>query len=156
MSQLDSLTAYLTAALGSRVMQGCEVETDDATLIQAVRDLGLDQTRIAFCTFSASYIWPDWPYRQLPPALLPALVDSWMLETQDTRDDLNLRPPTIGREPGENSRSMVITLEIDLFDEIVIVPDKKGRILRGGERFRLAEPQIWTAEQAEVSVESGR
>lgn len=150
MNQLDSLTGYLKNALGERMMSDCEIVTDDTTVIIAEKNSGLGQRRVAVCTCNALFIWPAWPYREISPALLPALVCCWIADNQPLREQLALAAPVISRDPGDNHRSVVITLDVDLYGEIVICEDERGNIVRDGARYRLADETVWTAQEAEI------
>lgn len=153
MNQKDSLHAFLKKGLGDRLMKACEVESQDLTLTLALKELGLNQRRIGVVTYTAVFWFFDFPWREIPPAMLPALVAVWLTEEGGAmREDLNLGNPVISYDPGENDRSITLTLEVDLYDEINMVQDEKGAISMGSKQWRLADPQIWIAQQIDTTV----
>ncbi|EKO4981390.1 hypothetical protein P0I13_004900, partial [Salmonella enterica] len=52
-NQLESLTRYLTDALGERVMQTCEIDTSEVRMVNSAKNLGLGFLRTGFDVFDA-------------------------------------------------------------------------------------------------------
>ncbi|ECC2479843.1 phage tail protein, partial [Salmonella enterica] len=77
-NQLESLTRYLTDALGERVMQTCEIDTSEVRMVNSAKNLGLGFLRTGFDVFDAEFTWYDWPYRQFDPDLLTSLLEAWL------------------------------------------------------------------------------
>lgn len=152
-NQLASLTRYLTTALGERVMQTCEIDTSEVRMINAAKNLGLGFLRTGFDVFDAEFAWYDWPYRQFDPKLLTSLFEAWIYDNDEMCDTLDLGLPVFDVATGDDD-TMTVTVDITLYSDRVIKEDDNGIIRRGGKRYSLQLPEIWVAEDMEITVES--
>ncbi|EAZ0391895.1 hypothetical protein BH017_02615 [Salmonella enterica] len=152
-NQLESLTRYLTTALGERVMQACEIDTSEVRMINAAKNLGLGFLRTGFDVFDAEFTWYDWPYRQFDPKLLTSLFEAWIFNNDEMRDTLGLGTPIFDVATGDDD-TMTVTVDITLYSDRVIKEDDNGIIRRGDKRYSLQIPEIWVAEDMDLSVES--
>ncbi|EGX5147719.1 hypothetical protein DQ657_26915 [Salmonella enterica] len=152
-NQLKSLTHYLTTALGERVMQACEIDTSEVRMINAAKNLGLGFLRTGFDVFDAEFTWYDWPYRQFDPKLLTSLFEAWIFDNDEMRDTLGLGTPIFDVATGDDD-TMTVTVDITLYSDRVIKEDDNGIIRRGNKRYSLQVPEIWVAEDMDLSVES--
>ncbi|EDZ5416558.1 TPA: phage tail protein [Salmonella enterica subsp. enterica serovar Typhimurium] len=152
-NQLKSLTHYLTAALGERVMQTCEIDTSEVRMINAAKNLGLGFLRTGFDVFDAEFTWYDWPYRQFDPKLLTSLFEAWIFDNDEMRDTLGLGTPIFDVATGDDD-TMTVTVDITLYSDRVIKEDDNGVICRGGKRYSLQIPEVWVAEDMDIGVES--
>ncbi|EEP9439850.1 hypothetical protein HCO87_004791 [Salmonella enterica subsp. enterica serovar Reading] len=152
-NQLKSLTHYLTNALGERVMQACEIDTSEVRMINAAKNLGLGFLRTGFDVFDAEFTWYDWPYRQFDPKLLTSLFEAWIFDNDEMRDTLDLGTPIFDVATGDDD-TMTVTVDITLYSDRVIKEDDNGIIRRGDKRYSLQVPEIWVAEDMDLSVES--
>ncbi|EAA2100268.1 hypothetical protein F9H41_12060 [Salmonella enterica subsp. enterica serovar Montevideo] len=152
-NQLESLTRYLTTALGERVMQACEIDTSEVRMINAAKNLGLGFLRTGFDVFDAEFTWYDWPYRQFDPKLLTSLFEAWIFDNDEMRDTLGLGTPIFDVATGDDD-TMTVTVDITLYSDRVIKEDDNGIIRRGDKRYSLQIPEIWVAEDMDLSVES--
>ncbi|EAO0747763.1 phage tail protein [Salmonella enterica] len=152
-NQLESLTRYLTDALGERVMQTCEIDTSEVRMINAAKNLGLGFLRTGFDVFDAEFTWYDWPYRQFDPDLLTSLLEAWLFDNGEMRDQLDLPDPVFDVATGDDD-TMTVTMDITLYKDRVIKEDDKGIIRRGGKRYSLQIPEIWVADDMDITVES--
>lgn len=152
-NQLESLTRYLTTALGERVMHACEIDTSEVRMINAAKNLGLGFLRTGFDVFDAEFTWYDWPYRQFDPKLLTSLFEAWIFDNDEMRDTLGLGTPIFDVATGDDD-TMTVTVDITLYSDRVIKEDDNGIIRRGDKRYSLQVPEIWVAEDMDLSVES--
>lgn len=152
MSQLKQLTDFLIANMPKRAMQGFDSQMDEITFIPAQRDNGLGQYRLAIIRYNAVLTWERYPYRECDPKILMALFMSWLTEDErglleETGIDSDL--PEFDIETiDQETAIMVVTLP--MAEELNMVPDPKGEIPFDGQRWRLAEPDIWTAEEVTI------
>ena len=152
MSQLKQLTDFLIANMPKRVMQGFDSQMDEITFIPAQRDNGLVQYRLAIIRYNAILTWERSPYREYDPKILMALFMSWL--TQDERGlleetGIDSELPEFDIETiDQETAIMVVTLPIA--EELNMVPDPKGEIPFDGQRWRLAGPEIWAAEEVTI------
>lgn len=152
-NQLESLIRHLTRALGERVMQTCETDISEVRQINSAKNLGLGFLRTGFDVFDAEITWYEWPYQMFDAELLPSLVEAWIFDNSEMRDALNLTDPTYDTYRGDDD-VMVVKLNIGLYRDRVIKEDNNGIILRGGTRYSLQTPEIWVAEDMDITVES--
>ncbi|EJJ4279629.1 phage tail protein [Salmonella enterica] len=152
-NQLASLTRYLTDALGERVMQTCNIDTSEVRMINAAKNLGLGFLRTGFDVFDADFTWHDWPYRQFDPDLLTSLLEAWIFDNGEMRDELDLPFPLFDVATGDDD-TMTVTMDITLYKDRVIKEDDNGIIRRGGKRYSLQVPEVWVAEDMDITVES--
>ena len=152
MSQLKELTDFLIANMPKRAMQGFDSQMDEITFIPAQRDNGLGQYRLAIIRYNAVLTWERYPYREYDPKILMALFMSWL--TQDERGlleeaGIDSELPEFDIETiDQETAIMVVTLP--MAEELNMVPDPKGEIPFDGQRWRLAEPDMWTAEEVTI------
>ncbi|EOC0697090.1 TPA: hypothetical protein H2A59_003261 [Salmonella enterica] len=152
-NQLMSLTRYLTSALGKRVMSTCDIDTSEIRLIYSAKNMGLGFLRTGFDVFDAELTWYDWPYRQFDPDLLTSLFEAWIFDNQEMRETLDLGYPDFDVTTGDDD-AMTVRVCITLYKDRVIKEDESGIILRGGKKYSLYTPEIWVAEELDVSVGS--
>lgn len=152
MSQLKDLTDFIVTNMPPRAMQGFDSQMDEVVFIPAQRDNGLGQYRLAIIRYNAVLTWERYPYREYDPKILMALFMSWL--TQDERGlleeaGLDSELPEFDIETIDKETAiMVVTLP--MAEELNLVPDPKGEIPFDGQRWRLAEPDIWTAEEMTI------
>ncbi|MGV4282537.1 MULTISPECIES: phage tail protein [Enterobacterales] len=152
MSQLKQLTDFLIANMPKRAMQGFDSQMDEITFIPAQRDNGLGQYRLAIIRYNAVLTWERYPYREYDPKILMALFMSWL-----TLDERGLLEETgIDSELPEfdietiDQETAIMVVTLPMAEELNMVPDPKGEIPFDGQRWRLAEPDIWTAEEVTI------
>ncbi|EKH9051295.1 phage tail protein [Salmonella enterica] len=152
-NQLKSLTRYLTDALGERVMQTCEIDTSEVRMVNSAKNLGLSFLRTGFDVFDAEFTWYDWPYRQFDPDLLTSLLEAWLFDNGEMRDQLDLPDPVFDVATGDDD-TMTVTMDITLYKDRVIKEDDNGIIRRGDKRYNLQIPEVWVADDMDIAVES--
>ncbi|EKT4494016.1 phage tail protein [Pseudomonas putida] len=81
------------------------------------------------------------------PALLMALVGSWLESNDPDRDDLPV--PTFAVEPLDNDL-FDVELTIEFEEEQHLVEDPNGQVDVGGKKYGLSQAELWVAEQGEV------
>nr|WP_284146366.1 phage tail protein [Pseudomonas mosselii] len=82
------------------------------------------------------------------PALLMALVGSWLESNDPDRDD-DMPVPAFAVEPLDNDLFDVeLTIEFEEGQHLVEDPD--GQIESGGKKYGLGQAELWVAEQGEV------
>lgn len=152
-NQLESLTRYLTDALGERVMQTCEIDTSEVRMVNSAKNLGLGFLRTGFDVFDAEFTWYDWPYRQFDPDLLTSLLEAWLFDNGEMRNRLDLPDPVFDVATGDDD-TMTVTMDITLYKDRVIKEDDNGIIRRGDKRYNLQIPEVWVADDMDIAVES--
>jgi len=154
MSQLDELTAFITANMPKRTFTGTGFASfmDEMKFIPAQRDLGLDQYRLAVIRYDAALTWDRFPYRLYDPRQLAALLLVWLgqsdralYEEMGIDDDL----PDFDIDLIDDETA-VLAISVPMVEALTMVKDEKGNIPMDGAMWRLADTQIWLASEAKV------
>lgn len=151
-TQLDSLTAFFKANVPPRAQQGFSSLMDEMHVVPAAKDLGQGQYRQAIIRYSALLSWERFPYRLCAPQLLVALMEAWLDDhDSDVMDDLGITDAEPSWDVSvEDEETATVVLTMPLVEELVIKQDDKGAIPWRGERWSLAEPEVWTAFSAAI------
>lgn len=155
MSQLESLTAFITDNLPPEAMQMFSSSMDDCELVRSAKALGNNQTRIGVLTYSARLSWDNFPYRRYSPGLIYALVIAWANEhANELRDELKLAEPTVDPE-FDDEGSCILDVVIGLADPLVIRQTEDGPIPYRGKRWDIVNPEIWVAAEMDIIAKRG-
>ncbi|AHF77577.1 Phage protein [Sodalis praecaptivus] len=152
MSQLTSLTDFLIASMPKRAMQGFDSQMDEITFIPAQRDIGLGQYRIAVIRYNAVLTWERYPYREHDPKILMTLLMAWLSEDASgllEETGLESELPEFDIDIIDQDTAIVV-VTLPLADALDLIPDKDGPIPFDGQRWRLAAPDIWQADEVTV------
>lgn len=152
MSQLESLTQFFKDNVPPRAMLAFSSEMDEMQYIPAQKDLGLGQYRLAILRSTALFSWERFPYRHCDPRLLMALMTAWLSETDRSlfaENGIDDSSPEWDVSVDDQETATVV-LTVPMVEELCIVPDEKGAIPFDGQRWRLADPEIWTALTVQV------
>lgn len=155
MSQLESLTAFITENLPADAMQMFSSSMDDCELMRSAKALGNDQRRIGVLTYSARLSWDNFPFRKYSPGLVYALVLVWVDEhANELRDELKLPDPTVDPE-FDDEGTCILDVVVALADPLIIREQESGSIPFRHKAWDLVNPEIWVAEEADVIVQRG-
>lgn len=155
MSQLESLTAFITENLPADAMQMFSSSMDDCELMRSAKALGNDQRRIGVLTYSARLSWDNFPFRKYSPGLVYALVLVWVDEhANELRDELKLPDPTVDPE-FDDEGTCILDVVVALADPLIIREKESGPIPFRDKAWDLVNPEIWVAEEADVIVQRG-
>ncbi|HEP1898722.1 TPA: phage tail protein [Kluyvera cryocrescens] len=155
MSQLESLTAFITENLPSDAMQMFSSSMDDCELVRSAKALGHDQIRIGVLTYSARLSWDNFPFRRYSPGLIYALVIAWANEHANAlRDEMKLAEPTVDPE-FDDEGSCILDVVIGLADPLVIRESEDGPIPYKGKRWDIVNPEIWVAASLDIIAKPG-
>ena len=155
MSQLESLTAFITDNLPPDAMQMFSSSMDDCELVRSAKALGNNQTRIGVLTYSARLSWDNFPFRRYSPGLIYALVIAWANEhANELRDELKLAEPTVDPE-FDDEGSCILDVVIGLADPLVIRQTEDGPIPYKGKRWDIVNPEIWVAAEMDIIAKRG-
>lgn len=155
MSQLESLTAFITENLPADAMQMFSSSMDDCELMRSAKGLGNDQRRIGVLTYSARLSWDNFPFRKYSPGLVYALVLAWVDEhANELRDELKLPDPTVDPE-FDDEGTCILDVVVALADPLIIREQESGPIPFRDKAWDLVNPEIWVAEEADVIVQRG-
>ncbi len=155
MTELESLTAFITANLPARAMQMFSSTLDDCEIIRNPKGLGLGQKRIGVLRYNATLSWDNFPYRECSPGLVYALVLTWLSEhANDLHDELKLPDPTVDPE-FDDEGSCILQVVVAVADEIILKPSDTGPEPSKGLPWEEVYTEVWTAEEAEIISQHG-
>ncbi|MEN4819218.1 phage tail protein [Pantoea agglomerans] len=156
-SQLESLTSFIKSEMPQRAMQSFTSEMTGLKTIPAARDMGLGQVQLSVIRYDAELIWERFPYRECDPRLLMALLEVW--QATDTEDrDLFSQVGITNADPDWDielidEEAAIVSVTVPMAERLIIVPDENGPVPYQGGRYRLADPEIWTALSAMIYTE---
>lgn len=155
MSQLESLTAFITANLPPDAMQMFSSSMEDCELVRNAKALGNNQRRIGVLTYSARLSWDNFPFRRYSPGLVYALVIAWVNEHgNELRNEMKLAEPTVDPE-FDDEGSCILDVVVGLADPLIICEQENGPIPYGGKRWDIVNPEIWIAEEIDIITRNG-
>lgn len=155
MTELDSLTGFITSNMPPRAMQAFQSSMDDCELVPSFKAMGLNQLRVGVMRYSAVLSWDDYPYRVCPPSRLYALLLVWIRRhANDLHSELNLAAPAVDPEFIDEKTSM-IQIAVPVADAIIIRESEQGVIPMDGKFWDVVYPEIWTAEAADIVTARG-
>lgn len=151
-TQIQSLTAFFQENVPPRAMQSFDSVLDEMKFIPAAKDYGLGQYRQAVIRYDAVLSWARFPYRLCPPQLLMSLLAAWLDDAgRDLLDEVGLSEAEPDWDVSvEDEETATVVLTVPMVEELVIRQDENGAIPWRGERWSLADPEIWTALTASI------
>lgn len=151
-TQLDSLTDFMMANVPKRAMNNFDSVMDELAFTPAAKDLGLDQYRQAVIRYDAVLSWERFPYRECDPRLLMSLLAAWLDEAdRDLFDEIGITDADPQWDISvEDEKTATVVLSVPMAEELVIRRDEKGEIPWRGERWTMADAEIWTALTATI------
>lgn len=157
MSQLASLTGFIRANMPARAMQSFTSEMESVKTIPAGKEMGLGQVRLSVIRYDAALMWERFPYRECDPRQVMALLEVWL--TQEDRDLFSQVGITSADPDWDieliDEETAIVTVTVPMAEALIIVPDNDGAIPYQGERYRLADAEVWTATSALVYAPGG-
>lgn len=148
MSLIHELTTFLKTNLPepifrgqkfSSFMDGLEIDR----CFSLITASPAPQLRCAKLKYDAVITFDEFPYRTYDPALVFALVLTWLeSKNSDNAEFDNVNPDIDVSENDEQTAYLMIS--VPLFEEITLIEDENGSIPHGGRRYRLGETDIWS------------
>lgn len=149
-TQLQQLTAFLLTGMQPYVTaNSIDAWQENGTLILNGEDLGTGNYRVAKWKHNAVIAIENFPHRQVNPYNLLAMLAAFLIEKGWPRDEYGLTDPTLDIDPVSKDNATVI-IELELIDDIEIVPDASGPVLFNSERYSVALAGVNVAEEVNV------
>ncbi|MGB0894028.1 MAG: phage tail protein [Parashewanella sp.] len=150
-TQLELLVDHITENLGL-----CE---SDIEAWQESGKLMLDGTdkgkgvNIAKWRHTAAITLYKFPYQSVEPYNLLAMIAAYLpeLDEDGERQLYELNDPDLEIDPDGHDSAM-ISIQLELLDNLEIVPDENGLIVYNGKRYRLDKVPVYFAENVEFEV----
>lgn len=158
-SQLDSLTGFIKSNVPPRAMLSFSSEMTGLKTVPAAKELGLGQVRLSVIRYDAELMWERFPFRECDPRLLMALIEVWLAQDSAERELFSQIGITSADPDWDieliDEENAIVTVTVPMAESLVIVPDDSGPVPYQGARYRLADPEIWTALSALVYAPGG-
>lgn len=153
-TQLQQLTEFLLSSLKPYVKaNSIDAWQEGGTIMLSGEDLGTGY-QVAKWKHSAVIVIEHFPHLRVPPYNLLAMLAAFLLDSNWPRDELGLQDPALDIDVVSDDNATVI-IEVELVDNIDLVPDANGPVLFDGTRYSVAQVQINVAESFDLQVETG-
>lgn len=154
-TQLQQVTEFLLASLTPFVKaNNIDAWQEGGSLILNGQDLGLSSYQVAKWRHNAVIIIESFPHHQVAPYNLLAMLAAFLLDSNWPRDDYGLSDPQLDIDVISKDNATVI-IEIELIDDINLVPNEQGPVLFGGARYSVDTVAVSYAETINVEVQAG-
>lgn len=154
-TKLQELCEFLLSSL-TPVIQRNNIDAwqERGTLILNGEDKGQDGYQVAKWKHTAVISIENFPHRRVNPYNILAMVSAFLLDSEWPRDEYGLADPEIDVDVVTPDNAMVL-IDIELIDDIELIPDAKGHIEFNGERYHVSIAPIEFAQDVDVNVKSG-
>ncbi|QYK02439.1 phage tail protein [Shewanella psychrotolerans] len=151
-TQLQQLTEFLLASL-SPIVKANNIDAwqERGTLILSGEDLGANSYQVAKWKHSAVIAIEKFPHRKVNPYSLLAMVAAYLIDSGWSRDEPQLADPQIDIDE-ESADTTTVLIEVELLDDIELVPDVNGPVLFNGARYRVTQAPLYIAETVDTVV----
>jgi hypothetical protein len=149
-TQLQQLTDFLMQSLSPIVKTNdLDAWQEGGTLILNGEDKGNDGYQVAKWKHHAVIALERFPHRRINPYNLLALVAAFLIDSDWDRDEYGLDDPQLDIDIISKDHATVL-IEVQLIDDIELLPDNNGPILFNGERYRVSLVPLNIAETVDV------
>lgn len=154
-TQLQTVTEFLLAGLTPYVTaNSIDAWQEGGSLIISGEDLGAGGYRVAKWKHNAIILIENFPHHQVAPYNLLAMLAAFLISSDWPRDEYGLADPQLDIDIISRDNATVI-IELELLDDIDLVPDDSGPVQFMGERYRVALAPVHIAESVELQTVSG-
>ncbi|WP_372942761.1 phage tail protein [Shewanella sp.] len=154
-TQLQQLAEFLLASLSPLVKANdLDAWQENGTLILSGEDKGNDGYQVAKWKHNAVIALERFPHRRVNPYNLLAMVAAFLIDSNWQRDEYGLDDPQLDIDVVSKDHATVL-IEVQLMDDIDLIPDDNGPVLFDGERFRVSLVPIDFAETVDVQQKTG-
>ena len=152
-TQLQQLTEFLLASL-SPIVKANNIDAwqERGTLILSGEDKGIDGYQVAKWKHSAVIALENFPHRKINPYILLALISAYLIDSDWPRDEYGLDDPEIDVDVTSKDNTTVL-IEVQLMDDIELIPDDNGPVPFNGGRYRVSLVPINIAESVDMQVQ---
>ena len=153
-TQLQQLTEFLLASL-SPIVKANNIDAwqERGTLILSGEDKGYGY-QVAKWKHSAVIALENFPHRKINPYILLALISAYLIDSDWPRDEYGLDDPEIDVDVTSKDNTTVL-IEVQLMDDIELIPDDNGPVPFNGGRYRVSLVPINIAETVDVQQTQG-
>ncbi|MFT6789043.1 MAG: hypothetical protein ACJAVX_002410 [Pseudoalteromonas rhizosphaerae] len=151
-TQLQQLTEFLQTSLqGAIQTNNIDAWQERGTLHGIGDDRGQDGYAIAKWKYTAVIAIEKFPHRRVNPYNLLALISAFLIDSDWERGNFGLDDPAIEIDV-VSSDDATIMIDVQLIDDIELIPDDNGPILFNGASYHVSLAPISIAEDVDVDV----
>ena len=149
-TQLQQLAEFLLSNL-SPLVKANDIDAwqENGTLILSGEDKGNDGYQVAKWKHSAVIALERFPHRRVNPYNLLAMVAAFLIDSNWQRDEYGLDDPQLDIDVVSKDHATVL-IELQLLDDIDLIPDETGPVPFNGKRFRVSLVPLNIAETVDV------
>jgi hypothetical protein len=149
-TQLQQLCDFLLTSLSPLVKTNdIDAWQENGTLMLSAEDKGNGGYLVAKWKHNAVIALERFPHRRINPYNLLAMVAAFLLDSDWQRDEYALDDPQIDIDVVSKDNATVL-IELQLLDDIELIPDASGPVCFNGERFRVSLVPLNIAETVDV------
>lgn len=153
-TQLQKITEFMLQGMQPYVTaNSIDAWQEGGTLILNGEDLGAGY-RVAKWKHNAVVVIENFPHRKVAPYNLLAMLAAFLLDSGWPRDEFGLSDPTLDIDIISKDNATVI-IELELLDDIDLIPDEAGPVLFNSERYSVATVPVNVAEDVDVQTQPG-
>lgn len=153
-TQLQQLTEFLLSGMKPFVTaNSIDAWQDGGKLIISGEDLGIG-FQVAKWKHNAVILIENFPHHKVNPYSLLAMLAAFLIDSGWPRDEYGLQDPTLDIDI-ISSDNATLVIEVELMDDIDLLPDDSGPVLFNGSRYTVALVPVNVAESIDVQVVSG-
>lgn len=153
-TQLQQLTEFLLSGMQPFVTaNSIDAWQDGGTLILSGEDLGMGY-QVAKWKHNAVILIENFPHHQVAPYNLLAMLAAFLLDSGWPRDEYGLQDPTLDIDIISKDNATIV-IEVQLMDDIDLIPDDAGPVRFNGNRYNVALVPVNVAESIDAQVVPG-
>lgn len=148
----QQLTDFLLGKLPKRYQANFESWIENGKLINQGKQVTADGVEIAHISYDAVLFFNEFPFVEIRPDYLMAWVQIWLNENDPMRDQLDQYETDFDIEMVSDELAD-LTFTIAFQEPLTAVKDSAGQLEIDGERYRLDEIEILTAQEIEIETD---
>jgi hypothetical protein len=154
-TQLQQVTEFLLAGLQPYVKaNNIDAWQEGGSLILSGEDMGAGGYQVAKWKHRATIAFENFPHHRVNPYNLLAMLAAYLIDSGWPRDEYDLADPELDIDVVSADNATVL-VELELMDDIDLIPDTYGPVLFNGSRFRVALVSVNVAEDVDVVTQPG-
>ena len=148
----QQLTDFLLRKLPKRYQANFESWIENGKLINQGKQVTDDGVEIAHISYDAVLFFNEFPFVEIRPDYLMAWVQIWLNDNDPMRDQLDQYETDFDIEMVSDELAD-LTFTIAFQEPLTAVKDSAGQLEIDGERYRLDEIEILTAQEIEIETD---
>lgn len=154
-TQLQQVTEFLLASMQPYVTANTiDAWQEGGSLILSGEDLGTGGYQVAKWKHRATIAFEKFPHHRVNPYNLLAMLAAFLMDSGWPRDEYQLSDPELDIDIVSKDNATVL-IELELMDDIDLIPDATGPVLFNGQRYRVALVPVNVAEAVDVQTQPG-